>query len=117
MTVSGSRDHQQPTDEDEGEANEEGQDVSPQRFVVLSIALGKDAQARVDVIFAQCLGSTQLESFTQFIRATLVEIQLIQILDDQAFCFLSNFLHTFNTPQVSRFTVSDATWIFRLSLS
>lgn len=56
MTVSGSRDHRQPTDEDEGEANEEGQDVSPQRFVVLSIALGKDAQARVDVIFAQCLG-------------------------------------------------------------
>lgn len=95
MTVSGSRDHRQPTDEDEGEANEEGQDVSPQRFVVLSIALGKDAQARVDVIFAQCLGSTQLDSITQFIRGTLVEIQLIQILDAQAFGFLSNFFAYF----------------------
>lgn len=79
MTASGSRDHQQPTDEDEGEANEEGQDVSTQGFVVLSIALCKHPQARVDVVLAQSLGSKQLKSLTQFISAKMVEMQLIQI--------------------------------------
>lgn len=77
--MSGSRDHQQPTNEDEGEANEEGQDISTQRFVVLSIALCKHTQARVDVVFAQSLGAKQLKSLTQFILATMGEIQLIQI--------------------------------------
>lgn len=56
MTVSGSRDRRQPTDEDEGEANEECQDISTKRFIVLSIALCKHTQARVDVVFAQSLG-------------------------------------------------------------
>ena len=40
------------TDEDEGQSNAEGQDVASQRLVVLAVALGKHAQARVDVIFA-----------------------------------------------------------------
>lgn len=65
--MSVSRDHQRSTDEDEGEANEEGQDISTQRFVVLSIAFCKHTQARVDVVFAKSLGSKELESLTQWI--------------------------------------------------
>lgn len=78
----------QPTDEDEGQANEEGQDVSSQRFVVLSVALCKHAQARIDVVFAQGLGRKKLESFAQFIWTRLVKIQPIHILDYQAFQIL-----------------------------
>lgn len=60
-----SRDHQQPTNEDEGETNEEGQDISTQRFVVLSIAFCKHTQARVDVVFTQSLVSKQRQSLTE----------------------------------------------------
>lgn len=44
-----------PTDEDEGEANEEGQDVTTERLVILSITLCKHAQAGVDVVLTQSL--------------------------------------------------------------
>lgn len=43
------------TDEDEGEADEEGQDVTTERFVILSVTLRKHAQAGVDVVFTQSL--------------------------------------------------------------
>lgn len=56
------------TDEDEGEADAEGEHVAAQGLVVLAVAFGEDAQARVDVVLAQCLKppshtQTQLLSF------------------------------------------------------
>lgn len=38
------------TDEDEGQSDTEGQDVASEGFVVLAVAFGEHAQARVDVV-------------------------------------------------------------------
>lgn len=46
---------QRPTNEDEGEADAEGQDVTAERLVVFPITLCKHAQPGVDVVFAQSL--------------------------------------------------------------
>lgn len=43
------------TNEDEGQSDAKGQDVATQGLVVLAVTFGKDAQARVDVVFAQSL--------------------------------------------------------------
>ena len=46
-----------PTNEDEGEANEEGQGITTKRFIVLPITLCKHTQAWIDVILAESLQS------------------------------------------------------------
>lgn len=43
------------TNEDEGQSDAKGQDVATQRLVVLAVTFGKDAQARVDVVFTKSL--------------------------------------------------------------
>lgn len=45
----------EPTDEDEGHRNDEGQDVTADRFVVLAVPFGKEVQSFVNVVFAQSL--------------------------------------------------------------
>lgn len=50
----------QLTNEDEGEANTEGQDITTQRLVVLPITLRKHTQPWIDVVLAQSLESHQL---------------------------------------------------------
>lgn len=50
---------EQPTNEDEGEADAEGQDISAERLVVLPITLCKHAQPRIDVVLTQSLESKQ----------------------------------------------------------
>lgn len=44
-----------PTDEDEGKADEEGQDITAERLVILPITLCKNAQAGVDIVLTQSL--------------------------------------------------------------
>lgn len=51
---------QLPTDEDEGEADAEGQDVSAQRLVVFTVTLRKNSQTRIDVVLTESLESQQL---------------------------------------------------------
>lgn len=48
-----------PTDQNKSEADAEGQDVSAERLVVLSIALCKDTQSWVDVVLTQSLEQQQ----------------------------------------------------------
>lgn len=43
------------TNEDEGQSDAKGQDVATQGLIVLAVTFGKDAQAGVDVVFAQSL--------------------------------------------------------------
>lgn len=38
------------TNEDEGKSDTKGEDVASEGFIVLAIAFGEDAQARVDVV-------------------------------------------------------------------
>lgn len=51
---------QQPTNEDEREANAEGQDVTTERLVVLPITLCKNAQPWIDVVLTQSLESQEI---------------------------------------------------------
>ena len=53
-------DMRQLTNEDEGEADAEGQDVTTQRLVVLPITLRKHTQPWIDVVLTQSLQSHQL---------------------------------------------------------
>lgn len=48
---------EQPTNEDEGEADAEGQDVSTERLVVLPVTLRKNTQTWVDFVFTKSLES------------------------------------------------------------
>lgn len=51
---------QQPTDEDEGEADTEGQDITTERLIVFPITLCKHAQPWIDVVLTQSLESFRL---------------------------------------------------------
>lgn len=55
------------TDEDEGEADAEGEHVAAQGLVVLAVAFGEDAQARVDVVLAQRLKPPHRHTNTTFV--------------------------------------------------
>lgn len=52
---------QHPTDEDKGEADAEGQDVTTERLVVFPITLCKHTQPWIDVVLTQSLESQQLQ--------------------------------------------------------
>lgn len=54
---------QQPTNEDEGQADKEGQDITTERLVVLPITLCKHTKSWIDVVLTQSLESKQLYSF------------------------------------------------------
>lgn len=43
------------TNEDKGQSDTEGQDVATEGLIVLAIAFGEHAQARVDVVLTQSL--------------------------------------------------------------
>ena len=49
------------TDEDEGQSDDEGQDVSFQGLVVLAVAFGEHAQAGVNVVLTQSLWKNNKE--------------------------------------------------------
>ncbi len=57
---------QQPTNEDEGEADAEGQDITSERFIVFPITLCKETQPWIDVVLTQSLESHHHISLNSF---------------------------------------------------
>lgn len=64
------------TDEDEGQSDDEGQDVSSEGLVVLAVAFGENAQAGVDVVLTQSLWTDRTECCEKVsIRRSIVTIR------------------------------------------